>query len=287
MCDRASFIECNGFEATEIFEMHAAFYQDAITRSLSDARKNGSRRAKREGARRRGDKQSHCAQKRFAEWKTKQGRQDDDQPSDNQHGGNKDALEFFNRLLRGRFLRLRLGHQIHHARQRALACQLGHLDNERALAVDRSGEDLVARLFVHRDAERVSPSMRQREIESSWPDSPPKAVLICVIPVRMTEAWLIANELPIRSAVGNPNGVEQLGLPAVKDIETLPDPKELLFSALKAASGLNASRKRRLNPHTYRHRVSELTNDLAPLRQLPSFRHLEAQVLKHLKAFNS
>ena len=142
-------------------------------------------------------------------------------------------------------------------------------------------------LFVHRDAERENPSVRQREIESSWPDSPPKAVLICVIPVRMTEAWLIANELPIRSAVGNPNGVEQLGLPAVKDIETLPDPKELLFSALKAASGLNASRKRRLNPHTYRHRVSELTNDLAPLRQLTSFKHLEAQVQEYLTALSS
>lgn len=142
-------------------------------------------------------------------------------------------------------------------------------------------------LFVHRDAERVSPSMRQREIESSWPDSSANAVLICVIPVRMTEAWLIASELPIRSAVGNPTGVAPLGLPSIKDIESLPDPKDLLFSALRAASGLNASRKRRLNPHTYRHRVSELTNDLAPLRQLPSFRHLEAQVLKHLKAFNS
>jgi len=142
-------------------------------------------------------------------------------------------------------------------------------------------------MFVHRDAERESPSVRQREIELSWPDSPPKTVLICVIPVRMTEAWLIASELPIRSAVGNPNGVAQLSLPAIKDIETLPDPKELLFSALRTASGLNASRKRRLNPHTYRHRVSELTEDLAPLRQLSSFRHLEAQVQKHLMAFSS
>jgi len=139
-------------------------------------------------------------------------------------------------------------------------------------------------LFVHRDAERESPSVRQREIEAGWPDSPQNSVLICVIPVRMTEAWLIANERPIRSAVGNPNGVEPLGLPAPKDIEALPDPKELLFSALKTASGRNASRKKRLNPHAYRHRVSELTVDLAPLRQLASFRHLEAQVQQHCLA---
>lgn len=138
-------------------------------------------------------------------------------------------------------------------------------------------------LFVHRDAEGVEASIRQQEIETNWSNSQQTATLICVIPVRMTEAWLIANEAPIRSAAGNPNGAESLGLPALKNIESLPDPKEILFAALKAASGLNASRKRRFNPHQFRHRVSELTDDLEPLRKLSSFRHLEAQIQKHLE----
>jgi hypothetical protein len=142
-------------------------------------------------------------------------------------------------------------------------------------------------LFVHRDAEGIDATLRQQEIETSWPDSQQAAVLICVVPVRMTEAWLIANQEPIRSAVGNPNGTESLGLPAIKDIESSPDPKEILFAALKAASGLSASRKRRFNPHQYRHRVSELTDDLEPLRKLSSFRHLETQVQKHLKNLSS
>lgn len=142
-------------------------------------------------------------------------------------------------------------------------------------------------LFVHRDAEGVEATVRQQEIETSWLDSKKTAVLICVVPVRMTEAWLVANEKPIRLAVGNPNGTESLGLPAVKNIESLPDPKKTLFAALKAASGKNASRKRRFNPHQFRHRVSELTDDLAPLRKLRSFRHLEAQVQKHLAKSNS
>jgi hypothetical protein len=142
-------------------------------------------------------------------------------------------------------------------------------------------------LFVHRDAEGVEATVRQQEIETSWPDSQQTAVLICVVPVRMTEAWLVANEKPIRLAVGNPNGTESLGLPAVKDVESLPDPKKILFEALKAASGLNASRKRRFNPHKFRHRVSELTDDLEPLRKLSSFRHLEAQVQKYLAKSNS
>lgn len=141
-------------------------------------------------------------------------------------------------------------------------------------------------LFVHRDAEGVAAMVRQQEIEMCWPDTQQTTTLICVVPVRMTEAWLIANEKPIRSAVGNPNGVGLLGLPPIKDIETLPDPKSILFEALKAASGLSASRKRRFNPHQYRHRVSELMDDLDSVRKLCSFRHLEAQIKKHLAKVN-
>jgi hypothetical protein len=133
-------------------------------------------------------------------------------------------------------------------------------------------------LFVHRDAEGIEASLRQREIEASWPKSQQPATLICVVPIRMTESWLIASDNPIRSAVGNPNGNALLNLPAAKDIEFLPNPKEILFAALKAASGLNASRKRRFKPQQFRYRVSELTDDLSPLRLLSSFRNLEAQV---------
>jgi hypothetical protein len=138
-------------------------------------------------------------------------------------------------------------------------------------------------LFVHRDAETVDIDERRREIESNWQDSKKTATLICVIPVRMTEAWLIANEAPIRCAVGNPNGTEPLSLPPAKSIESNPNPKKILFDALTAASGLNATRKRRFNPHQYRHRVSELTDDLAALRKLESFKHLEAQMKQHLE----
>ena len=138
-------------------------------------------------------------------------------------------------------------------------------------------------LFVHRDAEGIEVSIRQREIEMNWSNSQQTASLICVIPVRMTEAWLITNEMPIRSAAGNPNGTEALELPELKNIESLANPKDTLFAALKAASGLNALRKKRFDPHQFRHRVAELTDDLEPLRKLRSFRHLEAQIQKHLE----
>lgn len=142
-------------------------------------------------------------------------------------------------------------------------------------------------LFVHRDAEGIDANLRQKEIEECWSDTEETSILICVIPVRMTEAWLITNQQPIRSAVGNPNGTIALGLPEAKDIESDSDPKATLFEALKKASGLNATRKRRFNPHQYRHRVSELTDDLEPLRKLRSFKHLEAQIQRHLNALKS
>ena len=138
-------------------------------------------------------------------------------------------------------------------------------------------------LFVHRDNEGVGLSVRQREIEKSWPINQQTTALICVIPVRMTEAWLITNEKPIKLAVSNPNGTEVLDLPAARDIESLPNPKAILFAALKTATGWNARHKARFDAHQFRHRVSELTDDLAPLRMFASFKHLEAQVKQHIE----
>ena len=140
-------------------------------------------------------------------------------------------------------------------------------------------------LFVHRDEEGVGLMARQEEIERSWPADVQGTALICVIPIRMTEARLLTNSKPIRLAVGNGNGTVPLELPTLKSIEALPNPKAILFSALKTATMWNARRKESFRPDLYRHRVSELTDDLMPLRKLSSFNHLEAQVKKHLKLF--
>lgn len=71
-------------------------------------------------------------------------------------------------------------------------------------------------LFVHRDAEREPRERRVDEIRRALvrlpPDLPqPKAV--CVVPVRMQEAWLLFNETAIKHAAGNSAFRESLGLP--------------------------------------------------------------------------
>jgi hypothetical protein len=133
-------------------------------------------------------------------------------------------------------------------------------------------------LFVHRDAEKGTSAQRDAEIQVSIDELGEAPSHICVIPVRMTESWLLVDELAIRRAAGNPQGKMPLGLPVASRIESLPDSKETLFEALRTASGLPPQRLQRFQPEQARHRVSELVTELAALRRLSSFQHLEAQV---------
>jgi hypothetical protein len=138
-------------------------------------------------------------------------------------------------------------------------------------------------LFIHRDAESVSHQERCSEIIStvqSLPELKGKTPYICVVPVRMTEAWLLFDETAIRRAAGNPNGKMKLNLPSIRKADKIQDPKELLFQVLKVASGLNPSRKKRLNLSVCRHRVAEYLNDFSPLRNLDAFRRLEDDITR-------
>lgn len=132
-------------------------------------------------------------------------------------------------------------------------------------------------LFVHRDAESEDAVTREAEIRRGIEGLASKPSLICVVPVRMTEAWLLTSEAAIRAAVGNPNGTALLNLPPVARIESV-DAKEALFRALEAAKDLGARRRSRFRPESYRHRVAELFQDMDSVRRLTSFQHLESQV---------
>jgi len=102
-------------------------------------------------------------------------------------------------------------------------------------------------LIVHRDAERESIEDRLIEIRTAmesaridWPTVP-------VIPVRMTEAWLLLDEQAIREVAGRPTGIDPLELPTVAEVEAQPDPKAHLQQALASASGLSGRRLRKSN----------------------------------------
>lgn len=135
-------------------------------------------------------------------------------------------------------------------------------------------------LFVHRDAEKMPLDQRVNEIRQALAniDHPP---VVCVVPMRMLEAWLLFDEISIRKAAGNPNGNQPLTLPVINDIETLPDPKQILHDLLRLASGQTGKRRRNKLPvSSFAFRVTELTDDFTPLRKLAAFRKLEGEFLK-------
>jgi hypothetical protein len=126
-------------------------------------------------------------------------------------------------------------------------------------------------LVVHRDAEREPAENRLREIAEATRDL--NIPVVCAVPVRMTEAWLVFDEAAIRRTAGCPNGTMPLGLPRLKNAESIPDPKEVLHDALKVASSLSGRRLKELRPDV--RRLADLIDDFAPLRGVPSFRAFE------------
>lgn len=130
-------------------------------------------------------------------------------------------------------------------------------------------------LFVHRDAENAPWDKRADEIKHALVniEHPPA---VCVIPVRMTEAWLLFDEMAIRRAAGNPNGNQTLNLPHMSEVESLPDPKQSLHSLLREASGQIGQRRRKKLPiNKFIFRITQFIEDYQPLRQLAAFKKLE------------
>lgn len=134
-------------------------------------------------------------------------------------------------------------------------------------------------LFVHRDAEREPREHRVNEITTAirevLPSVPPT---ICVVPVRMQETWLLFNEVAINHAAGNPSNRQSLNLPAINQLEELPDPKTQLYKRLKKASNLSGRRLRKFPVNERARRVTEFIHDFSLLRRLSAFAALESEL---------
>lgn len=135
-------------------------------------------------------------------------------------------------------------------------------------------------LFVHRDAEKESRQKRVSEIHQAVNliKEDVTFLVVCVIPVKMTEAWLLIDEKAIREAAGNPKGRQPLNLPKPSKTEELSDPKEILKGLLETARG-HSSRKPQTVSIT---RIAELIDDFQPLKQLPAFIALESELKQTL-----
>jgi len=138
-------------------------------------------------------------------------------------------------------------------------------------------------LFIHRDAEKQGVKKRDAEIRAAvekagalnW-----KIPTVAVVPVRMTEAWLLFDEVAVRKAAGNPNGKTVLNLPPLNKLESRPDPKRELQKALETASELQGRRLKKFNTKQAFWRVVDFLDDFSPLRQLQAYVTFENAVRK-------
>lgn len=138
-------------------------------------------------------------------------------------------------------------------------------------------------LIIHRDAETASPEQRILEIERAVDDQFPRWVPL--VPVRMTEAWLLSDEDAIRSAAENRTGRVALNLPSKDRWEQLKDPKDLLFDSLILASGKSPRALRRFNPARQRALVAQRTSDFSGLRGLLSFDEFESRLVVAIRDY--
>ena len=135
-------------------------------------------------------------------------------------------------------------------------------------------------LFIHRDSEQQHSEPRYQEIKNAVEKLKlnPPVPFVCIVPIRMTEAWFLFDETAIRRAAGNSNGTNRLQLPRLREVESTSDPKAMLHQQLILASGLTGRRRDEFKPHQALHRLAELIDDYSPLLQLSAFRTLERDI---------
>lgn len=129
-------------------------------------------------------------------------------------------------------------------------------------------------LFVHRDAESSDRSIwRQRQEEIDLAMRPHEIPHIRVVPIRMTEAWLLIDPAAIKMAVGNPSSRASLAMPRIQKLEDLSDPKETLHELLLQASELTGRRLQKLRGELSwrRTQIADLIDDFSPLMKVPAF----------------
>ncbi|MCX6153144.1 MAG: hypothetical protein NT007_03175 [Candidatus Kapabacteria bacterium] len=136
-------------------------------------------------------------------------------------------------------------------------------------------------LFVHRDSENESREDRYEEIIRFWNKaSLSNQKMIPIIPVRMSEAWLLIDQQAIKIAASNRYYKGNITLPNTQNLEREPDPKKLLFELIQQVSELTGRRLKKLNVHTARHIVAENIDNYSVLRNLSSFILFEEDVKK-------
>lgn len=156
---------------------------------------------------------------------------------------------------------------------------------ERITAAARHARGAWHILFIHADGagqsdrvreEQIAPAMRRLENEFDA-----KHGSVAVIPIRETEAWLLADGNALRQAFGTSLSNNDLGIPATpRDVERIADPKQTLDAACTSATQRRRSRQKKTSPYF------ELIGEHASLRELlriPAFKTMHDELIGTLQ----
>jgi hypothetical protein len=136
-------------------------------------------------------------------------------------------------------------------------------------------DNRVDLVVVHRDADNVGSETRRQEIDKAMGKT--CAPAWCpIVPVRMTEAWLLLDEPLIRRVAGNPRGRVPLNLPKLPEVERLADPKDYLRQALLTAADSTGRRRERDTKrfNQQRRQLLEGLDHHGVIQRLPSWQQL-------------
>lgn len=134
-------------------------------------------------------------------------------------------------------------------------------------------------IFYHRDAETSNKDIlttRKEEILGQISGEYANKV-ICVVPIKMMENWLLIDKEAIKKGAGNRNYSNNFELPELKRLESIADPKNILHSLIKEVSCNKGRRLKNFNVHQAVHIVSENIVNFKPLRNLSAFKYFEEE----------
>jgi hypothetical protein len=129
-------------------------------------------------------------------------------------------------------------------------------------------------VFVHRDGEGAALATRLQEFDGVTRDD-----VVPVVPIRMTEAWLLIDATAIARAADRPDAA--VTTPGVNHLEALANPKQALEDLLLAAAGNPVGRRKKQFERSIVQRrvnVASLIDDYSPLESLPAFQRFQADL---------
>jgi hypothetical protein len=108
--------------------------------------------------------------------------------------------------------------------------------------------------------------------------------IIAVLPIRMIEAWLLADAEKLRETIGTDKTSKELGLPKLSEVERRADPKSILNNAVRIAEENRPRRRRGQSSVAGVYAQMADVAELAKLRKLEAFQKFEEALTQALEA---